>query len=729
MLQQFRFLGWKNTAVVLTASIVATGAVLALIGWLINSEGLKRGFIGAVPINPTTAIVFLATSAALAMLGDECRYQARGSITLALGALIAASGLLLLGRYFTPADIALDRLLFRERLGDNRMAPNTACQFVLTGLSLLMLGARRPRWQKAGQTLAILLAIGTSVSLIGYAYGTRHLYGIGSYIPMALNTAALFGVVAIGLIAARPEQSIFAVLADDRAGGRIARRLLPAAILIPVLLGFLRLVGQRAGWYDTEFGTSLLVIATAVLLVAAILVTAATANRMDVQRLQAEQALRGSEARLRLLLAGVVDYAIIMLDREGYVMTWNPGAERLLGFQSDEIVGRHFSLFYPPEAIERNWPAQELKIAQSQGRVEDENWRVRKDGTCFWANGVIAAIYDERGQLQGFSKVTRDLTERKEAEKAIQRLNDELEARVQERTAELAEANRDLKEKNQENEMFVYSVSHDLRSPLVSLQGFSKELGLVGTDLRSLLSAEEVPAAVRNKAHTLIDGDMQESLRFIQTGVLRLSNIIDALLRLSRVGRVEYEYREVNAAVTVRRVVDSMSVELFERGVEVRVHDLPSCYGDATAIEQLFANLIGNALKYLDSARPGEIEVGALPPSTDAPEDGRTQTYYVKDNGLGVPAACQQKIFQAFQRVHPRHAPGEGMGLAIVRRIVERHRGRVWVESSEGQGSTFFVTLPACGVAVQTLPANARPKSGGKTNGQPADGDLVGGRR
>jgi signal transduction histidine kinase len=201
------------------------------------------------------------------------------------------------------------------------------------------------------------------------------------------------------------------------------------------------------------------------------------------------------------------------------------------------------------------------------------------------------------------------------------------------------------------------------------------------------------------------------------------------LLRLSRFGRIVYEHREVNAGLTVRRVVDSMSDELFERGVEVKVHDLPPCSGDATAIEQLFANLIGNAVKYLDVARAGEIEVGALEPTAEHPEAGRSQTYYVKDNGLGIPAACQQKIFQAFQRAHPQHAPGEGMGLAIVRRIVERHRGRVWVESSEGQGSTFFVALPACGVARQTPPADGRSKSGGKSNGQPAYGDLVGGRR
>jgi PAS domain S-box-containing protein len=466
-----------------------------------------------------------------------------------------------------------------------------------------------------------------------------------------------------------------------------------------------------------------------VLLVAAILVTATAAGHADGQRRKAEEALRASESRLRLLVEGVVDYAIIMLDRNGNVMSWNPGAERLKGYRAEEVVGRHFSIFYPPEAIECEWPARELQIAASEGRVEDENWRIRKDGSRFWANVVLSAIYDGEGKLQGYSKVTRDLTERRKVEESIRRLNDDLERRVQERTAELAEANRDLKEKNQENEMFVYSVSHDLRSPLVSLQGFSKELGLVTAEIRALLESDQVPTGIRQKAQSLIDGDVKQSLRFIQTGVLRLSNIIDALLRLSRIGRVEYECREVKMTDVVRRVVESMSAELFERGVEVRVHDLPSCSGDATAVEQLFANLIGNAMKYLDGERRGEIEVGAVVASAADPEHGKSQTFYVKDNGLGIPAACQQKIFQAFQRVHPQHAPGEGMGLAIVRRVVERHRGRVWVESTEGQGSTFYVTLPACSLSGNPPVIDQRPAHGEKSNGQPADGDLVGGRR
>jgi signal transduction histidine kinase len=271
-----------------------------------------------------------------------------------------------------------------------------------------------------------------------------------------------------------------------------------------------------------------------------------------------------------------------------------------------------------------------------------------------------------------------------------------LEQRVRERTAELAEANAELVQKNQENETFVYSVSHDLRSPLVNLQGFSKELSMVSQDIRAILADGNLPAPVQKRGLGLMDGDMAQAIQFIQTAVMRLSNIIDALLRLSRAGRFEFQWQRVDLNTTVGRIVDSMNATIAERGARVVVRDLPPAWGDATVLEQIFANLIGNALNYLDPQRPGVIEIGSQDSAgtPDPATTGGQQIYYVRDNGLGIPDSYQHKIFQAFQRLHPEAAPGEGMGLAIVRRFVDRLGGKIWLDSTVGTGTTFFVFLP-----------------------------------
>jgi PAS domain S-box-containing protein len=404
--------------------------------------------------------------------------------------------------------------------------------------------------------------------------------------------------------------------------------------------------------------------------------------------------LRESDERFRLLMENVVDYALILLDTQGRIVSWNAGAQRLKGYRPAEILGKHFSCFYPPEANERGWPEEVLRTAAQQGRFEDEGWRVRKDGSKYWGNVVVTALRDEAGQLRGFAKLTRDLSERKQAEDAIRRLNEDLEIRIRQRTAELLESNRELSHKNQENETFVYSVSHDLRSPLVNLQGFSQELTMVGQELRALLDDERLAPALRERGLEIIDRDMAEATHFIQTAVQRLSNIIDALLRLSRAGRVEYQWQQVDVNALVERVVESMHATIVQRGATVSIGSLPAVRGDATAIEQLFANLIGNALQYLDATRTGMIEIGSSLPTGNGTADG-LQTFFVRDNGLGIPESCLKKVFQAFQRAHPEVVQGEGMGLAIVRRIVERHRGKVWVESTVDEGSTFFVALPS----------------------------------
>jgi signal transduction histidine kinase len=284
------------------------------------------------------------------------------------------------------------------------------------------------------------------------------------------------------------------------------------------------------------------------------------------------------------------------------------------------------------------------------------------------------------------------------------------QAELERRAAELAKTVESLRQQTQENEMFVYSVSHDLRSPLVNLQGFSKELEHACRDLEGLLRDERVPADVRARGLDVMASDVGDSLRFIKTAVSRSSAIIDALLRLSRAGRVEYRLQTVDVAGILRRVVDAMHGSIRGKAADVLLHDLAPAWGDPTAIEQVFGNLVGNAVNYLDPSRPGRVEVGMA--DDGRPDDKGLRTYYVKDNGLGIPAAYLAKVFVAFQRLHGTVAEGEGIGLALVRRVIERHGGRVRVESTEGAGATFYVALPAEAETADVLPAVTAVPSG-----------------
>ncbi len=274
---------------------------------------------------------------------------------------------------------------------------------------------------------------------------------------------------------------------------------------------------------------------------------------------------------------------------------------------------------------------------------------------------------------------------------------------LQRRAEELERTNQDLIYKTQENETFVYSVSHDLRSPLVNLQGFARELTHACTELREVLESATLPSDVHGRVGTIIDEDILTSIHFIETAVTRSSNIIDALLRLSRAGRVEYQSQDVDLNPIIERIVAAMRVTLDEKKAQVHARPLPAVRADPTAIEQVFANLIANAVNYLDPNRPGRIEVGV---AGEADQAADRVTLFVRDNGLGIPAAYLPKLFVAFQRLHGNIAPGEGIGLALVKRIVDRHGGRIWAESTEGVGTVFYVSLVKAGTLEESLSAD-----------------------
>lgn len=326
-----------------------------------------------------------------------------------------------------------------------------------------------------------------------------------------------------------------------------------------------------------------------------------------------------------------------------------------------------------------------LVVLFSRG-ISDRIGRLAANARRLASREPLPGVMDGEDEIVDLDRVLHDTAARLEAAAASE---ERLRVSLEEQVRELGRVNDELTQKTAENEMFVYSVSHDLRSPLVNLQGFSKELAHTCRELTAAVADDSIPESARRQLKPLIEQDMPDSLRFIQSAVTRSANIIDAMLRLSRAGRVDYRPQAVDVGAIVRQIVDSVRVTADERGATLAVDDLPTAWGDPTAVEQVFANLIVNALNYVSPQRPPRIDIGALPRA-----EGGTLTYYVKDNGLGIPEAYVHKVFGAFQRVHGDAVRGEGIGLTLVRRIVERHGGRVWVESAEGVGSTFFVSLP-----------------------------------
>jgi len=371
----------------------------------------------------------------------------------------------------------------------------------------------------------------------------------------------------------------------------------------------------------------------------------------------AEKALRESEEYFRLVVANVTTYAILTLDPEGYVITWNDGAERIKGYSADEIIGKHFSCFYRQEDIDAGRPGAELEVASTEGRCEDEGWRVRKDGAFFWANVVVTAMRGADGHLIGFSKVTRDLTERKRAEEDIRNLNHNLQQHV----AELTVANREF-------DAFTYSLAHDLRAPLRHIHGFATILN--------------------NEQWDRMDGEGQRFLAKILKSSKDMGVLVDELLAFSRLGRQELEHTQVDLQRLVQEIRKQLEPETQSREVAWDIGALPNVSGDPVLLRQVLLNLVSNAVKYTKKKPAARIEIGAS-------NGGDEVTICVRDNGAGFDMRYAEKLFRVFERLHrAEQFEGTGIGLANVRRIVERHGGRVWAEGCPDQGATFYFTLP-----------------------------------
>jgi len=513
-----------------------------------------------------------------------------------------------------------------------------------------------------------------------------------------------------------------------------------------------------------------------------ILVTAAIRNissrkvaeahlaKAEGRRKFVENSLRESEERYRMLLDGIKDYAIFMMDPQGQILSWNAGAELIKGYRADEIIGQNFSCFFPPEDIEQGRPEEILRLTTADGRHEEQGMRVRKDGSRFLASLTFTALYDQAGNLRGFSEFSHDRSESKEsaakyralleaapdamvvvsqageivlvnaqvenqfgyrrdelvgqkvmniipegfaerliadatrstAEALAQHIGAgiELSGRRKDGTEfpieimlsplesaegilvtaairnisarkkseqELAVANRVLEESNLELKQFAYIASHDLQTPLRSITGFVQLL--------------------QQEYEGKLDEQAQEWILRTVGAVARMQTLIRDLLSYSRVDARSGPFTQIPFLDIVNDALILLESSIHDSGGQVACDKLPIVMGDRSQLVQLMQNLIGNGLTYR-SDKPPHIHISAK-------RNGKDWIFSVRDNGIGIDPKHYERIFEIFKRLHnQKDRPGTGIGLAVCRRVVNRHGGKIWVESKLGHGSTFQFTIP-----------------------------------
>ena len=658
----------------MTSGAVLLLAMIVLAGWMFDVPALKSVIPGLATMKPMTAVGLGLGGLALWLLQSSQPESVRRAGQVC-GIAVAVLGAVALGEYIFNWNLKIDQVLFNTivvadatadgSLHPGRMAPATASMLLVIGAALSTLKYREQSGKV--EALAAGAALIAIIALSGYLYGSEALYRFGPYASVAVNTSAAGLLLALGTLCAFPDRGMMKLISGDGVGSAMARRLLPAAFLIPSIIGWARWQGELAGLYATGFGIALFTVSNIVVFSGITLAAASYLNRIDLARQRTDEALnirkyferilREKEETLRLLISGVKDYAIIMLDSDGRIASWNDGAQRIKGYRPDEIIGQHFSRFYPAEDIADGKPARELKTAIAEGWIEDEGWRIRNDGSRFWGHVTITAMRDDDGNLRGFSKVTRDFSEHKQFEQSLQEAN-QTQARL---LAEIQLTNKDLAQ-------FAYVASHDLQEPLRMVASYTQLLA--------------------DRYEGQLDARADKYIRYAVDGATRMQNLINDLLSLSRVGKNSIPLVPTDCGAVVGDVLQNLGKAVEESEATIVVaDDLPTVIGNRTQLGQLFQNLIENAIKFRGDKKP-KVEISAS-------RGSREWVFQVHDNGIGIAPEYHERIFEIFQRLHQRaQYKGTGIGLALVKKIVERHGGRVWLESAVGAGTRFLFTIP-----------------------------------
>ena len=635
-------------------AIVLTGC-LALIGWAFRIEVLKSVVPGMVTMKANTALAFVLAGTALWLQRSRADNRANRALAHASAMAVVLIGSLTLFEYASGRSLGLDELLFRDvpfpvaTSHPGRMAVNTALSFVLAGLALLLVDVR---WGivEAHEVLAFAASIGPLAALLGHAYGVRSLYGLVPFTHMAPHTVGAFIVLCTGVLLLRPTRGLIGIATSPGPGGIMSRRLLPAAVAIPIVVGWLRLHGERAGYYGTEFGLSLVVMSNVIVFLFLSWWTATVLNRADATARRTTEALSRSEAKYRRLFEDSRD-PIYITARDGRFVDVNQAWLDLFGYGREEVAALGgASIYLRPD--ERAGFQRDVEAA---GAVWNYPVRFRRrDGTEIDVLLTATVRRDDEGRIVGYQGIARDVTEQKQMEEQL-------------RQAQKMEAIGNL----------AGGIAHDFNNLLTVIGG------------RSHFLTVGLPP----------DAPLRRDAEIIGKTAERAARLTQQLLAFSRKQVLQPRVLDLTEVV---REMDRILQRLIGEQIDLRTvlgPDLGHVKADAGQIEQVILNLAVNA-------RDAMPEGGRLTIETDnveldaaysrehaGVEPGPYVMLAVSDTGVGMDAQTQARIFEPFFTTKEQ-GRGTGLGLATVYGIVQQSGGHIWVYSEPGRGATFKVYLP-----------------------------------